>query len=50
MVKNPIKIKDYNQAIINTREELMKETDDQIKGTKGFIFKGFITEKERIVK
>jgi hypothetical protein len=48
MVNKPIKIKDFTTPIENTRELLMKETDDKIVGRKGFIFKGFVTEKERI--
>lgn len=48
MASKPIKIKDYRHPIENVRFELMKETEDKIQGRKGFIFKGFVTEKERI--
>jgi hypothetical protein len=48
MANKPIKIKDYTHAIENPRMQLMRETDDKIQGRKGFIFKGFVTEKERI--
>jgi hypothetical protein len=48
MATKPIKIKDYMHPIENVRFELMKETENKIQGRKGFIFKGFVTEKERI--
>jgi hypothetical protein len=48
MVSKPIKIKDYMHPIENVRFELMKESEDKIQGRKGFIFKGFVTEKARI--
>jgi hypothetical protein len=49
MATRPFVIKDYINPVENPRVELMKETDLQIQGRKGFIFKGFVTEKERIV-
>ena len=48
MVHSPIKVKDYMNPIESTREELMREEDQKIQGRRGFIFKGFKTEKERI--
>jgi hypothetical protein len=49
MASHPRRIKDYMNPVESTRAELMKENDPKIQGRKGFIFKGFITEKERIV-
>ena len=48
--KNPIIIKDYLSPIESTRKELMQEEVSKIKGSAGFIFKGFLTDKERIVR
>ena len=47
--KNPIKIKDYTNSIESSRKELLQEEDGKIKGRKGMVLKGFLTEKERIV-
>ncbi len=47
MVNKPIKINDYNSPVESTRQELMKESTNP--SHKGFSFKGFVTEKERIV-
>ena len=48
MVSSPIKVKDYINPIESTRQELFREEDMKIQGNRGFIFKGFKTEKERI--
>lgn len=47
--KHPITVNDYTRSIESTREELLKEEDEKIKGRRGMIHKGFLTEKERIV-
>ena len=48
--KHPITITDYARSIESTRQELLKEEDEKIKGRRGMIHKGFLTEKQRIVK
>lgn len=50
MASNPIVINDYINPVESTRQELMKESDGLIHGEKGFVFKGYKTEKERIVR
>lgn len=51
MVQEPIKIKDYVNPVESARQLLMNETNNKdMAKTKGFIFKGYKTEKERIVK
>ena len=47
MINKPIKINDYNSPVESTRQELMKESSNP--NHKGFNFKGFVTEKDRIV-
>ena len=47
--KNPTLIKDYLNPIESTRKNFMHEEISKIKGRAGFSFKGFMTEKERIV-
>ena len=47
--KNPTQINDYINPIENSRKQLMSEELMKIKGRAGFIFKGYLTEKERIV-
>ena len=49
MAQIPVKIKDYSTPIVNVRQNFMDEEMDKIKGKKGFIFKSFQTEKDRIV-
>ena len=46
---NPIKIKDYSNPVETSRKVLMQEECEKIIGRKGFIFKGFLTEKEKLV-
>ena len=46
---NPkIIIKDYNSPIEDTRLKYLDETDQLIRGRRGFLFGGFKNEKERI--
>ena len=45
-----IEIKDFTKPIINTRIRYLEENDKKIKGRKGFLFGGFVNEKERIKK
>ena len=47
--KSPTLIKDYINPIESTRKQFMHEEVSKIKGRAGFVFKGFLTEKERIV-
>ena len=47
--KNPITIKDYTNSIESTRKELLQEEEGKIKGRRGMVLKGFLTEKQRIV-
>lgn len=49
MAKKPKELKDYKGPIENTREIMLREEDDKIQGRRGFVFKGYKTEKERIV-
>jgi hypothetical protein len=49
MANKPIKVKTYHSPIESTRKELMDEENDKIQGRRGFILKGFKTEKQRIV-
>jgi hypothetical protein len=46
MAKNPVFIKDNMESNLSSRENTID--DDKLKG-KHFIYKGFQTEKERIV-
>ena len=47
--ENPkIIIKDYNSPIEDTRLKYLDETDQLIRGRRGFLFGGFKNEKERI--
>lgn len=46
MAKNPVYIKDYTESNLTSRKNTVDE--DKFKG-KHFIYKGFQTEKERIV-
>lgn len=48
MINKPIKINDYKSPVESTREELIKESSNHNK--KNFSFKGYVTEKERIVR
>ena len=45
----PIRIKDFSSPVETTRKVLMDEEADKIKGRRGFILKGFKTEKEKLV-
>lgn len=47
--KNPITVKNCSRRIESTRQDLMQEEEEKIKGRRGMILKGFKTEKERIV-
>lgn len=49
MVNKPVVVKDYHQPIECTRKDLYEEEIDKVTGRKGMIFKGYKTEKERIV-
>ncbi len=49
MAQTPINIKDYTSPIDNVRQKFMEDQNEKIKGKKGFIFKSFQTEKDRIV-
>ena len=49
MAHSPVKIKDYTSPILNVRQNFMEDEIDKIKGKKGFVFKSFQTEKDRIV-
>jgi hypothetical protein len=42
-------VKDYVSPVESTRKEFLEEGNEKIQGRRGFIFKGFKTEKERIV-
>lgn len=48
MAASPIKIKDYKNQIYSSRKELLDEENDKIIGNKGFVFKKFKTERQRI--
>ena len=48
MVKSPLILKEYVYPIQSTRKQLMEETSHNIKGTKKFSFKKYLTEKERL--
>jgi hypothetical protein len=48
MVHNPIKINKYVKNNMNTREELFTNSSNKILDKKGFSFKYFKTDKERI--
>ena len=48
MVKSPLILKEYVYPIESTRKLLMEETSQNIKGTKKFSFKKYLTEKERL--
>jgi hypothetical protein len=47
MAKNPVQIKDYINPVQTVRNEFFRE-ETKTKG-KQFIYKGYQTEKERIV-
>lgn len=50
LVKNPIIIQDFSSPIMTTRKQLINEENKkQEQPKKGFVFRGFLTEKERIV-
>ena len=49
MAHTPVKIKDYSSPIMNVRQRFMEDQIDNIKGKKGFVFKSFQNEKDRIV-
>jgi hypothetical protein len=49
MVHAPIQINQFLSPVENTRMQLIEEENDKIKGRRGFIFKGFKTERQRIV-
>ena len=48
MVKNPIKINNYKVFNMTTRQELMSDSFNKVLDKKGFSFKTFKTDKERI--
>ena len=48
MVHNPIKINKYVKNNMTTREELFTNSSNKILDKKGFSFKYFKTDKERI--
>lgn len=48
MVNNPITVTNYVNPIDSTRKALLDEENEKIQGRRGFVFKGFKTEKERI--
>lgn len=48
MIKNPIKINNYKMKHMTTREELFANSSDKIIDKKGFSFKSFKTDKERL--
>ena len=47
--KSPTLIKDYINPIESTRKQYLKEEISKIKGKPGFVFKGYMTDKEKIV-
>lgn len=49
MINKPVVVKDYLNPIESTRNELYKEETDKVTGRRGFIFKGYKTERERVV-
>lgn len=49
MVHTPIQINQFISPIESTRKQLIEEENQKIKGRRGFTFKGFKTEKQRIV-
>ena len=48
MIKSPIKINNYKMKHMTTREELFANSSDKIIDKKGFSFKSFKTDKERL--
>lgn len=48
MVSNPIQVTNYENPIETTRKKLLDDENEKIQGNRGFIFKGYKTEKERI--
>ena len=48
MVKNPLIIKEHVCPIESTRKQFMEENSQNIKGSKKFSFKKYLTEKERL--
>lgn len=47
--KDPICYKDIPKPILNTRLKYLEENKGKIKGTNGFLYRGYKNEKERIV-
>lgn len=47
MINKPVKINDFHSPVESTRQELMKELSNPNEFK--FKFKGFVTEKDRIV-
>ncbi len=50
MIGNPIQVAKIRDHVINPRQELFEEENQKIRGKKGIILKGFMTEHERITK
>lgn len=48
MVKNPLMIKEHVCPVESTRKQFMEENAQNIKGSKKFSFKKYLTEKERL--
>ena len=48
MIKDPIKINKYKVFNMTTRQELFANSSNKILDKKGFSFKSFKTDKERI--
>ena len=50
LVKKPIIIQDYSSPVVTTRRQLINEENKKPEQPKkDFVFRGFLTEKERIV-
>ena len=50
LVKKPIIIQDYSSPVVTTRKQLINEENKKPEQPKkDFVFRGFLTEKERIV-
>jgi len=50
MAAEPAPITNYTSPIASTRQTLLNEEDGKIRGKRGFVFKSFITEKERLAE
>lgn len=50
MIKNPLKVKEYIGPIETSRKQLMEEASAKLNGQKNFIFKNYVTERERLAK